>query len=90
MPSATGMKDAGYQYVVIDDCWQVSRRQAATSFPIRSVSPGMKAVADYVHSKGLKFGLYSDAGFKTCQLVRVAAATNIRTRANMPHGESIT
>jgi len=64
---ATGMKDAGYQYVVIDDCWQVSRDAAgkividAARFP-----SGMKALADYVHSKGLKFGIYSDAGTKTC------------------------
>jgi alpha-galactosidase len=65
---ATGMKDAGYQYIVIDDCWQVSRDAAgkividAERFP-----SGMKALADYVHSKGLKFGIYSDAGTKTCQ-----------------------
>jgi len=64
---ATGMKDAGYQYIVIDDCWQVSRDGTgkivadAQRFPA-----GMKAVADYVHSKGLKFGIYSDAGTKTC------------------------
>jgi alpha-galactosidase len=62
-----GMKDAGYQYVVIDDCWQVSRDENgfivadAQRFP-----SGIKALADYVHSKGLKFGLYSDAGAKTC------------------------
>jgi hypothetical protein len=65
---ATGMRDAGYQYVVIDDCWQVSRDAAGTivADPKRFPS-GIKALADYVHSKGLKFGLYSDAGSKTCQ-----------------------
>ncbi len=64
----TGMKDAGYQYVVIDDCWQVARedRGMIVADPKRFPS-GMKALADYVHSKGLKFGLYSDAGEKTCQ-----------------------
>jgi alpha-galactosidase len=65
---ATGMKDAGYQYVVIDDCWQV-RRDGAGSIvadPDRFPS-GMKALADYAHVKGLKFGLYSDAGTGTCQ-----------------------
>jgi alpha-galactosidase len=62
-----GMKDAGYQYVVIDDCWQASRdaegniQADATRFP-----SGIKALADYVHSLGLKFGIYSDAGRKTC------------------------
>jgi alpha-galactosidase len=65
---ATGMKEAGYQYVVIDDCWQVSRDESGTIVPDAKRFPsGMKALADYVHSKGLKFGLYSDAGTKTCQ-----------------------
>src|SRR5437764_6691214 len=63
----SGMKDAGYQYVVIDDCWQVSRDAAAyiVADPQRFPS-GIKALADYVHSLGLKFGIYSDAGSKTC------------------------
>ena len=64
----TGMKDAGYQYVVVDDCWQISRdaNGAIIADPKRFPS-GMKALADYVHAKGLRFGLYSDAGSKTCQ-----------------------
>jgi alpha-galactosidase len=64
---SSGMKDAGYQYVVIDDCWQVSRdeRGNIVADPQRFPS-GIKALADYVHSKGLKFGLYSDVGVKTC------------------------
>jgi len=63
----SGMKDAGYQYVVIDDCWQVSRDTAANivADPQRFPS-GIKALADYVHSLGLTFGIYSDAGSKTC------------------------
>jgi alpha-galactosidase len=65
---SSGMKDAGYQYVVIDDCWQVSRDRNGNivADPQRFPS-GIKALADYVHSKGLKFGIYSDAGSKTCQ-----------------------
>src|SRR6266436_396464 len=64
----SGMKDAGYQYVVIDDCWQVSRDANANIVVDAQRFPsGMKAVADYVHSLGLKFGIYSDAGSKTCQ-----------------------
>ncbi len=65
--SANGMKDAGYEYVVIDDCWQTGRDASgnivadAVKFP-----SGIKALADYVHSKGLKFGIYTDAGTKTC------------------------
>jgi len=64
---SSGMRDAGYQYIVIDDCWQVSRDSLGfiVADPER-FSSGMKALADYVHSKGLKFGLYSCAGNKTC------------------------
>ncbi len=65
---STGMKDAGYEYVVIDDCWQVSRTDSGEIVPDAKRFPsGMKALADYVHGRGLKFGLYSDAGTKTCQ-----------------------
>jgi alpha-galactosidase len=64
---SSGMKDAGYEYVVIDDCWQVSRDAAANIVvDSKSFPNGIKALADYVHSKGLKFGIYSDAGTKTC------------------------
>ena len=65
--ASNGMKEAGYQYVVIDDCWQVSRDENGfiVADPQRFPS-GIKALADYVHSKGLKFGIYSDAGTKTC------------------------
>lgn len=64
----SGMRDAGYQYVVIDDCWQVARDSAGTlvADPERFPS-GIKALAAYVHSRGLKFGIYTDAGLKTCQ-----------------------
>jgi alpha-galactosidase len=63
----SGMKDAGYQYVNIDDCWQVSRDAAGNIVPDPQRFPhGMKAVGDYIHSLGLKFGVYSDAGSKTC------------------------
>jgi alpha-galactosidase len=65
---ASGMKDAGYQYLVIDDCWQVSRDpQGRIVADPQHFPSGMKALADYVHAKGLKFGLYSDAGTGTCQ-----------------------
>ena len=64
----TGMKDAGYQYVVIDDCWQVSRDKDGNIVVDAERFPGgIKPLADYVHSLGLKFGIYSDAGTKTCQ-----------------------
>src|SRR5205807_5907785 len=64
----SGMKDAGYQYIVIDDCWQVSRDANGNIVVDPQRFPnGMKAVADYVHSVGLRFGIYSDAGTLTCQ-----------------------
>ena len=63
----SGMKDAGYQYIVIDDCWQVERDASGNIVPDAKTFPsGIKALADYVHSRGLKFGIYSDAGVKTC------------------------
>lgn len=64
----SGMKDAGYVYLVIDDCWQIDRDAQGNILPDPQRFPsGMKALADYVHSRGLKFGLYSDAGTLTCQ-----------------------
>ncbi len=66
--SSNGMKEAGYEYIVIDDCWQVGRDAEGNILPDPKKFPsGMKALADYIHSKGLKFGLYSDAGTKTCK-----------------------
>jgi alpha-galactosidase len=63
----SGMKDAGYQYIVIDDCWQVERDSSGKIVPDAGRFPsGIKALADYVHSRGLKFGIYSDAGSLTC------------------------
>jgi alpha-galactosidase len=64
---SSGMKDAGYQFIVIDDCWQVGRDVAGNIVVDPQKYPsGIKALADYVHSKGLKFGIYTDAGTKTC------------------------
>jgi alpha-galactosidase len=63
----SGMKDAGYEYVVIDDCWHGGRDSLGFIYADSTKFPnGMKALADYVHSKGLKLGIYSDAGTKTC------------------------
>ena len=65
---AQGYRDAGYEYLVIDDCWSLRERDAEGRLvPDPAKFPhGMKAVADYVHSKGLKFGMYSCAGVQTC------------------------
>lgn len=64
----TGLAAAGYEYVVIDDCWSLRERgEDGTIVPDPEKFPsGMKALADYVHSKGLKFGMYSCDGPLTC------------------------
>jgi len=62
---ATGMKDAGYVYVNIDDTWE-GERDADGVLHSNAKFPDMKALADYVHSKGLKLGIYSSPGPKTC------------------------
>jgi alpha-galactosidase len=62
---ASGMKAAGYVYVNIDDCWQGQRDPQGFIRP-NSNFPDMKALADYLHSKGLKFGVYSSPEPKTC------------------------
>lgn len=65
---SSGFNKLGYEYVNIDDCWAEQKRDKngrlvakASTFP-----SGIKTLADYVHSKGLKLGIYSDAGFRTC------------------------
>lgn len=64
---ATGMKDAGYTYINIDDCWHGDRDSLGFIHPDQKRFPsGMKALADYIHAKGLKLGIYSDAGSQTC------------------------
>ncbi len=65
---SSGMKAAGYEYIVLDDGWMMKERDANGNLvadPLKFPA-GMKALADYVHSKGLKFGLYNCAGTKTC------------------------
>ena len=65
--ASNGMRDAGYRYVVIDDCWHAPRDENGfITADAKKFPSGMKALGDYIHSKGLKFGIYSDAGMKTC------------------------
>lgn len=65
---AAGLPDCGYEYLVIDDCWSLRERdgQGRLVADPAKFPHGMKAVADYVHGKGLKFGMYSCAGNLTC------------------------
>ncbi|QFU93794.1 NPCBM/NEW2 domain-containing protein [Amycolatopsis sp. YIM 10] len=64
-----GLKDVGYEYVNVDDCWAAAERDPVTGrylpHPVKFPS-GIKALADYVHGKGLKFGIYTSAGVRTC------------------------
>jgi alpha-galactosidase len=62
---STGMRDAGYVYVNIDDTWE-GKRDANGRIQSNEKFPDMKALADYVHSKGLKLGIYSSPGPQTC------------------------
>src|ERR1700756_4171283 len=65
---SSGMQAAGFKFVNIDDCWQVSRDAQGTIVADAERFPsGIKALANYVHSKGLKLGIYTDAGRMTCQ-----------------------
>ncbi|MBI5425826.1 MAG: glycoside hydrolase family 27 protein [Opitutae bacterium] len=66
--AANGMRDAGYVYIVIDDTWSLKQRDANGNLvpdPVKFPS-GMKALGDYLHARGFKFGIYSDAGPVTC------------------------
>jgi alpha-galactosidase len=64
----SGMKDAGYQYVNLDDCWMDGRDTASGKIKVntKKFPSGIKALADYIHGKGLKIGLYSTPNTKTC------------------------
>src|SRR5271156_1770171 len=65
--ASNGMKEAGYQFVIIDDCWQTGRDAAGNIVADAERFPsGIKALADYIHGKGLKFGIYTDVGTMTC------------------------
>lgn len=65
--ASNGMKDAGYQFVILDDCWQTGRDANGNILADAERFPsGMKALGDYIHSRGLKFGIYTDAGTMTC------------------------
>ncbi len=66
---ATGMRDAGYRYVVIDDGWMAPNRDRNGDFVAdpEKFPSGIKTLADRIHALGLRFGIYTDAGTKTCQ-----------------------
>ena len=65
---SSGMKDAGYQYIVVDDCWFDPQRDSSGALRASSSKfpSGMKALGDYIHGRGLKFGIYQAPNEKTC------------------------
>jgi alpha-galactosidase len=65
----TGLKDIGYEYIVVDDCWHAAARESGTNKPVADSTrfpSGIKHLSDRVHSLGLKVGIYSSAGTYTC------------------------
>lgn len=81
---STGLADLGYVYVNIDDCWSSTTRNLEGDLePDQKTFPsGIKALADYVHAKYLKLGIYSDAGIYTCE-VRPGSIFNEKRDANL-------
>ena len=86
---SSGMRDAGYVYVNIDDTWEGKRDEKGFIHPNEKF-PDMKALADYVHAKGLKLGSTPRPDRRRARGLRAATVTKSRTRRPMPHGESIT
>jgi len=66
---SSGLKDVGYEWIILDDCWHPEKRDSDGNLEVNTkfFPDGMKVVADYVHSLGLKFGLYTSAGTITCR-----------------------
>ena len=86
--AGNGMKDAGYVYVNIDDCWE-GKRDAAGKIQPNEKFGDMKALVDYVHAKGLKIGIYSSPGPKRAPVTRAATSMKSRMRVNTRIGDSI-
>ena len=83
---ALGLADAGYEYVNVDDCWSERERDNATGELVASrdrFPSGMGALGAFVHARGLKFGLYSDRGFRTCQAFPGLLGSEARDVATM-------
>ncbi len=81
---SNGMAALGYEYINLDDCWSDTKRDANGNLqPAPEQFPsGMKALADYIHSKGLKLGLYTDVGTETCKWGRPGAYGHYEQDAN--------
>jgi len=78
------MKDAGYVYINIDDTWEGETRDAQGNITSNKKFPDMKALADYVHRKGLKLGIYTSPGPNTCAGYEGTYGTKSRTQELLP------
>ncbi|HLL66361.1 MAG TPA: glycoside hydrolase family 27 protein [Micromonosporaceae bacterium] len=89
---SSGMAAAGYQYVNIDDCWSTRSRNSSGDLVAdpQKFPSGMRALADYVHARGLKLGIYSSAGTTTCAGYPASSTTSSATRTCGRRGGSTT
>jgi hypothetical protein len=88
---STGLKDHGYNYIVIDDCWSIKDRRDGNGdlIPDPEKFPnGIKALADYVHEKGFKLGIYSDAARRPARATRAVWGSKTRMPNSGLHGAS--
>ena len=76
---ATGLRDAGYQYIVIDDCQDESATVSVLSSPSGALSLRHESPADYVHAQGLKIGIYPEPAMPPAPATPAAGATSTRT-----------
>ena len=85
--ASDGYAEAGYKYIFIDDAWQGGRDKRNNILPDPEKFPnGMKALADYVHSKGLRLGIYSDAALLTCAGYTASYGLSNKTPRPLPNG----
>jgi len=82
---SSGLIDHGWSYINIDDCWE-GKRDTNGMIQGNEKFPDMKALGDYIHAKGLKFGIYSSPGPLACANFEGSFGMKIRTRSSMPTG----
>ena len=86
---SSGMRDAGYVYINIDDTWE-GKRDTQGNIHSNKKFPNMNALADHIHAKGLKLGIYSSPGRRRAQAMKAAMATKSRMRRPTRTGAWIT
>ena len=86
--ATNGMKAAGYVYIVVDDCWEAMDRDQMGNIVAdpKKFPSGMKALGDYLHAGGFKFGIHNCAGIKTCAGYPGGRGHDFKTRGLTPRG----